>query len=923
MPRSGLARLVAWLLSALALGCSHTPYAPKGRPVPYQGRFITFPTGMRLVVYERPEMVGVTFAASYRAGSTEDPAGKEGMAHLVEHLAFRGRQRGPGTARLGDRLRSTGMSFQAATTQDHTDYWELGAADQLREMLSAEADRLSAPLAGITENDFLAERDAVASELLQRFESYDGLAQLEWLLEYGLAGHVYGRPLAGTRESLSRITLADARAWVREHYTPAHVVLVLSSPLPTLQASAAVQSSFGTLASGDAGLPVAPVERVPPRLPVDRPEPLPLAVHRAPVERPQLWVGWTLPGDYSREIGRALVAEEALEARIHEGLRRMARDDRPEAVHVGLHRMDGVSLLYARVDLRHAEDAEEAFKRVRKSLWKIRDQRWVTTLRDAILGRAYLATEQLDAPAAAQFLRATGMHDYLDGWQKIIAVQLSAGSTDYLEKYVAPERAFSVVVVPDRNVTARSMVSFSASAREDVMHEDEEDGESAPPPPPQIDLLAIAGRPRLDDVEARTLPNGLRVVVARRGTLPIVESRLVFRTQAEGVPEVAPGLPQLALGIACGTAAWTDVLRIGASEFSSQGAESYVHGERGSSGNLPVILETLGRWARQVHACGGFEDLRRAYAREVEVAERRPAERARRVLRERLFPGHAYGKNPEPASLASLRSGDADRWFVEQIRPQRATLLLVSDVAPEPDMWKAIEDEFGGWSSGRPPPSDALEMPPLPSRRTIVLLDRPGATQALINVGYRRPLRAEEDRVAMEAVEWALESQLNRSLRMEQGVTYGVHVFGLEHDLTSALVVSTAVEQNACARSLSTILAAPRQVADQGVPGTLAQSARLQLARAFARRFVTVRGAASGLQEIALRGLPPDYWERAPASIASLSSERIQASGRSLSIGKEVIVIVGDRSVVLPRLQSAGFQVEVLPEPAPASPEKP
>lgn len=86
------------------------------------------------------------------------------------------------------------------------------------------------------------------------------------------------------------------------------------------------------------------------------------------------------------------------------------------------------------------------------------------------------------------------------------------------------------------------------------------------------------------------------------------------------------------------------------------------------------------------------------------------------------------------------------------------------------------------------------------------------------------------------------------------------------------------------------------------------------VARDFAARFETVGDAADGLETIALHGLPPDHYDRMPERIASLDAARIQAAARSLALGREVVVVSGDR-VVVPALTAAGLAPEVLPEP--------
>jgi hypothetical protein len=91
---------------------------------------------------------------------------------------------------------------------------------------------------------------------------------------------------------------------------------------------------------------------------------------------------------------------------------------------------------------------------------------------------------------------------------------------------------------------------------------------------------------------------------------------------------------------------------------------------------------------------------------------------------------------------------------------------------------------------------------------------------------------------------------------------------------------------------------------------------RWSLARELPFRFQTVADAGARLAEAAIAGREPSYWERYPASLDSLDGVRIQAFARSLSIGREVVAVMGDREVLEPQLLAAGFQVQAIETPA-------
>src|SRR5512133_1056909 len=152
------------LIAALVAASACAPIKPpqKIKPFPYDGFAAVYPTGLRLVAYGLPHMPDVMVSASYRAGSVDDPPGKEGLAHLVEHLAYRARPGGGAT--LWARLEAAGVEFDGRTGADATDFHAVGDPEQLGALLAVEADRLRDPLAGVGEEDLRREREVLVQE---------------------------------------------------------------------------------------------------------------------------------------------------------------------------------------------------------------------------------------------------------------------------------------------------------------------------------------------------------------------------------------------------------------------------------------------------------------------------------------------------------------------------------------------------------------------------------------------------------------------------------------------------------------------------------------------------------------------------------------------------------------------------------------
>jgi zinc protease len=913
MPTTRMLRGVV-LVTALLSFPAAAQYKPKGRPVDYKGHFSSFPSGMRLVVYEMPQLDRFAVAVSYDAGAVDDPAGKEGLAHLAEHLAFRGAPGGAAVPRIWERLVASGMRFNAFTAMEHTDYWIAGKPEELGNALRIEAARMTDPLAGVTDDDFAIERDVVAAEWRERYETIGNEAQWEWIRELVFAGHPYGRPAAGSPETLKAISLADLKAWMKPHYAPAGAVIVVVSPFPAEDAARRVMDAFEAML-GDPNAPVQPMAHRPPAMPAKPVQPGSIPTRTAPVGEPQLWVAWPVPGTQAGMEPQILAVTAYLAAYVNLQLDDLRARGSVGKVDANVEFMDGAGLLVVSVVFSDPADAGKMLDTVRFAAGKLKQVTFgLESLRDWLLVRAYVDLEDMDLAQISQYLRAQSKPDFVGDWSKRVAVQLGYGLDAFADRWLTPDRSSAVLVLPDRNVRARDLAGGPAAGHSyGVPLEDE--AAAIPPPSPER-VGAVLRAPALVKAERRTLENGLDVAFLQRGSLPVADVRLAIRTPADGTAGAPLGARRLGLAASGASFVAARSAGVGAGRYIHATPESYVREDRASSGNLADLIEAEGRWATNVTFSGpAFDQLKKYVRNDYARDDRSPLERTRRVLHDRLFPGHPYGLSVTAEAIDALSSGEASRWVSRAIRPERGTLLVVSDVAPSPEGWKWIEKRFGDWDRDGAGPVPPAPIVPLPAGRTVAVVERRGATQATVAVGFRMPPLGERDAPALDALQWLLESRLTQRIRVEEGVSYGVSVGVIEYRQAAALVVSAAVDAEAVARTVKTILGAAQDLAAAPLQPASAARARWIVARRFASQFETVGDAADALQTIALHGLPPDYYDKMPASIVSLDAARIQAAAKTLSPGHEAIVISGELSLAK-TLAAAGMGSDMLPEPA-------
>lgn len=207
----------------------------------------TLPNGMVVILHEDHAVPTVVVNVSYDVGSRFEVQKRTGFAHLFEHLMFMGTRRAP-TKAFDAWMEAAGGWNNAWTSQDRTDYYDVGPPTSLDLLLYLEADRLRdlGPLMTLEKLD--AQREVVRNERRQTSENTPyGKVELRLPELLYPVGHPYHHPVIGSHADLEAASVKDVTEFFAAHYDPANASLVVAGDFDPNKAMATIQKWFGTI----------------------------------------------------------------------------------------------------------------------------------------------------------------------------------------------------------------------------------------------------------------------------------------------------------------------------------------------------------------------------------------------------------------------------------------------------------------------------------------------------------------------------------------------------------------------------------------------------------------------------------------------------------------------------------------------------
>ena len=437
------------------------------------------------------------------------------------------------------------------------------------------------------------------------------------------------------------------------------------------------------------------------------------------------------------------------------------------------------------------------------------------------------------------------------------------------------------------------------------------------PPPLQPHPITI---PAAREV---VLPNGLTVVVVEDNRLPLVSYRLAFRVGGAFDPPGLPGLIDLLAGLLPeGTESRTsreiaeEVARMGASVSAGANSDYTIVAASALSQFNDRILDLMADVVLNPSFPENEVELARQNTKESLRQQRaQPAFLASEMVSRVMFGDHPYSiVAPTPESIDRSSREEFVNFHKSKLVPNSAVFIIVGDVRHD-DILRRIESLFSTWERGEELVTN-FPAPPIRTKRTAYLIDRPGSAQSNIVIANSGITRTSPDYFPLLLMHTVLganaSSRLFMNLREEKGYTYGAYT-NLDARRTAGTFRATAeVRTPVTGDSLKEFFYELNRIRNERVSDKEIADAKAYLTGVFPIRLETQEGLTDQLVQIKMLRLPDDYLQVYRDRVQAITIEEIQRVAlKYVKPDEAALIVVGDGSAVLDQIRPYCEDIEI------------
>jgi zinc protease len=865
--------------------------------------------GLTLIVHEDHKAPIVAVNVWYHVGSKNEPDGRSGFAHLFEHLMFNGSENyNDDYFQAMERIGATDLN--GTTNEDRTNYFQNVPTSALDTVLWMESDRMGHLLGAVTQERLDEQRGVVQNEKRQGDnQPYAKFWDMMTKATYPKA-HPYSHTVIGSLDDLDAASLEDVKEWFKTYYGPSNAVVVVAGDIDAETAKKKVEKYFGDIPPGP---PIGKFDVWPARMEGTRRQ---SAYDRVPQAR--LYKVWNVPPFGSEEqIHLELVASILTSGKTSRLYKRLVYEDQIATdVASFVDDREIGSQFHVWATAKPGEDLSTVEKAVDEELERF--------FRD---GPTAEEVDRARTEIIAGYIRGIERIGGFGGKSDVLAqMEVYRGDAGAWRGYLETLRTASAGDIKQTvqqwladGVYVFEMHPFPDFKTADKGAERNEVPAAGTPPPAKF-----------PEIRTAELSNGLRVLLAERHAVPVVNVTLMVDAGYAADQFGIPGTATLAMDMLDEGTESMNALEISELE-QSLGAEigagsgldtSFVQLEA-IKANLDDSLELFTDVAlNPSFPEGDLNRLKQMQIARIQREKTTPIQMALRIFPKLMYgEGHAYA-NPFTGSgfVDGVTKIDRDElvkfhdtWF----KPNNSTLIVVGDTTMD-EMKPKLEALFKNWKKGKVPVKNIGDVKQAAKPR-IYVIDRPGSPQSVILAGHVSLPKNNPDELAVESMNQVLggtfTSRVNMNLREDKHWSYGSRTILVDAKGPRPFVAFAPVQTDKTAESMQELVNEMSGiVGDHPVEQD-------ELDKVQANRILSLPGSwetsgevSGAIQEIVEFGLPLDYYNNFAARVQSLQLADVRgAAGRVVHPGSITWVVVGDRSQIEEKIRELGWaDVELL-----------
>jgi zinc protease len=868
--------------------------------IPYDS--FVLPNGLTTIVYSDHSSPTIFVGMWYGVGSKDEPEGRTGFAHLFEHLMFQGT-----ASRDGEyfepftKAGATGMN--GTTSEDRTNYYATVPTGALDMALWMESDRMSNLLGAVTQEALDEQRSVVQNEKRSGDNRpYSGVYDQVRAGIYPI-DHPYRHSVIGSMEDLDNAALEDVHEWFNEYYGASNVVLVLAGDIDLETAKEKVNKYF---AEAPTGVPLTKPRQWVPELNGNRTEIMYDRVGQTRITRV-----WPLPNGNNRDTTLMELVSESLVDNKNSPLQKILVDDLQLATAIrGSAYGRVISGEYSlTINLRPGVEPEEIMAVVDEVLADyLQSGPDEDILENAKLAINMSMISSLESKSTIGRMLAEG--------------QLYSNDPLYVKKEIAylneatPEE---VLAVANRWLT-RGYYELTVLPFPDLVSGTEKVDRSSIPAIEEVSGI------NFPEIETAMLDNGMELVVANSGSLPLVDVSIRMKTGNTADDYSAQGISDAVFVMLDKGTKKLDSNELAAEKDKIAMGARIQAGVESSSMSYQILSDYLGEsldLAADMLQNPTFpEDELEIFRQQVYAylsnVEKNPSGNATAMFNRAVYgTDHPLGGVWTESLVDNLNQQSLQEFHSREIAPDSMTVFMIGDIDIDTAK-KLVNDAFGKWnaknSSNLKAVGSAVESGP-----RVILIHQPEAVQSTIVTGHSLPpfdAEGDTELTVLNAVFGGdFEARINMNLREDKGWSYGMGS-GVRRNTSGdqALIVRGSVQTDKTMESMVEIkkefdeFLTVRPATDDEL-----QRVKLNRTRSLPGQFASRRGFLRSMIGSDAYGLAFDHAESTAARVDAVTLEGVNERAHSLMRPNELTwVIVGDLEQIEETVRSLEYgEVEV------------